>query len=76
MGYKKVRDRPCGSCDGYGVPTDVNLAYCSCLYGMVEHLRFLLAVKPKKRNNTLIFKIRENIKKMALSEADQISRIE
>jgi len=68
MRYKRerVRNRDCSLCDGYGVPTDVNLMYCSCLYGMVEHFRYLLSVEPKKRNNVLISKIKENIKKTVL----------
>jgi len=70
MGYKRVKDRACYSCDGYGTPTDSSVKYCSCLYGMVEQLRCLLDVKPKKRNKALIFQIRENIKKMVLKTAD------
>jgi len=68
MGYNK-KTRDCVYCDGSGnIPLgSVNGVYCSCIYGLSNELSHLLSLKPKERNETIIFEIRERIKKISIN---------
>jgi len=71
MGYNK-KTRDCRYCSGSGmVPLgSVNGVYCGCIYGLVKNLSKLLGFEPKERDDTLIFDIRERIKKISIKNLD------